>query len=75
MLDPDFIGEGGNMTLIVGIALVVLSIGSFVRSLPREGRTAKFVGTHWEGYVVAGMIGVLGLGVVLCIAGLVQLRA
>ena len=63
------------MTLIVGIALVMLSIGSFVRSLPREGRTAKFVGTHWEGYVVAGMIGVLGLGVVLCIAGLVQLRA
>ena len=63
------------MQLIVGIALVVLSIGSFVGSLPREGKTAKFVGTEWEGYVVAGMIGVLGMGVVLCISGLVQLRS
>ena len=63
------------MQLIVGIALVVLSIGSFVGSLPRKGKTAKFVGTEWEGYVVAGMIGVLGMGVVLCIAGLTQLRA
>jgi hypothetical protein len=63
------------MQLIVGIALVVLSIGSFVGSLPREGKTAKFVGTELEGYVVAGMIGVLGMGVVLCISGLVQLRS
>ena len=34
------------MQLIVGIALVALSIGSFVGSLPREGKTAKFVGTQ-----------------------------
>ena len=63
------------MQLIAGIALVVLSIASFVGSLPRRGKTARFVGTEWEGYIAAGLVGALGLGVVLCISGLVQLRS
>jgi hypothetical protein len=57
------------MQLITGIVLVALAVGSFISSLPRRGRTARFVGTEWEGYVVAGMVGALGLGVVMIIAG------
>ena len=48
------------MELIAGIVLVLLSLGAFVYSLPRHGKTARFVGTEWEGYVVVMMIGVLG---------------
>jgi hypothetical protein len=55
------------MELIAGIVLVLLSLGAFVHSLPRHGKTARFVGTEWEGYVVVMMIGVLGIGVVLVI--------
>lgn len=65
---------GSGMQLISGLALVMLSITSFAISLPRGGKTARFVGTEWEGYAVAGMIGALGLGIVLSISGLVQLR-
>ena len=53
------------MELIAGILLAVLSLGAFVCSLPRHGKTARFVGTEWEGYVVVMMIGFLGIGVVL----------
>jgi hypothetical protein len=57
------------MQLVVGIVLVVLTVVGFIRSLPRQGRTARFVGTEWEGYVIAGMIGALGFGAVLIITG------
>ena len=63
------------MNLILGLALVAISIGVFWASLPRHGKTAKFVGTEWEGYIVAGLIGVLGIGAVMIVSGLVQLRA
>ena len=39
--------------------------GGVCLSLPRHGKTARFVGTEWEGYVVVMMIGFLGIGVVL----------
>jgi hypothetical protein len=60
------------MQLITGIVLVALAVGSFMGSLPRRGRTARFVGTEWEGYLVAGMVGALGLGVVMIITGLAE---
>ena len=60
------------MQLIAGAILVALAVVGFITSLPRRGRTARFVGTEWEGYVVAGMVGVLGLGAVMVINGLTQ---
>ena len=63
------------MNLILGLALVAISLGVFRASLPKHGKTAKFVGTEWEGYIVAGLIGILGIGAVMIVSGLVQLRA
>ena len=63
------------MNLIYGLALVALSIGAFLFSLPRNGKTAIFVGTQWEGYIVALFIGVLGIGGVLTITGLASMIA
>jgi len=57
-----------------GLALVAISVGAFWASLPRNDKTAKFVGTEWEGYIVAGFVGLLGIGAVMAISGLVQLR-
>ena len=61
------------MTLLFGLALLALAAGAFVYSLPRGGRTVPYVGTEWEGYVVAGLIGMLGIGLLLSLVGLAGL--
>ena len=63
------------MKLISGLLLVAVAIGVFWFFLPRKGKTATFVGTEWEGYIVALLIGILGIGAVLVVGGLAQLRA
>ena len=57
------------MTLFVGIALTVAALATFVYSLPRGGKTARFVGSQWEGYVVVAVLCVFGLGLMLAING------
>ena len=61
------------MTLFFGVALIALALAAFIYSLPRGGRTAPYVGTEWEGYVVAGLIGTLGIGFLLSLVGLTGL--
>ena len=53
------------MTLFFGVALIALALAAFIYSLPRGGKTARFVGTEWEGYVVTTMIGAAGIGFIL----------
>jgi hypothetical protein len=43
--------------------------------LPKEGRTARFVGSEWEGYVVVAYICIFGLGVLLLVNGAAQMIA
>ena len=62
-----------SMTLIAGILMVVLAVGSFAYSLPRGGQHARFVGTQWEGYVVVGMIAVTGAGLIMVVSAMVEL--
>jgi hypothetical protein len=57
------------MTLLAGIILAVVSLAFFVRSLPKDGRTAKFVGGQSEGYIVVTLICFFGLGLMLAITG------
>jgi hypothetical protein len=57
------------MNLIFGVALTLGGIAAFFYSLPRKGKTAWFVGTEWEGYVVVAMISAVGVGLMLMIAG------
>ena len=57
------------MTLLAGLVLVVAAVAAFVSSMPRGGKTARFVGTEWEGYAVVIMIGVVGIGAIMAIAG------
>ena len=58
------------MTLVSGLALMLVAIVVFYYSLPRKGKTAWFVGTEWEGYVVVAIIGALGVGLLLVIGGM-----
>ncbi len=55
------------MNLFFGVVLIALALAAFIYSLPRDGKTARFVGTEWEGYVVTTMIGVAGIGFILSI--------
>jgi hypothetical protein len=61
------------MTLLVGAVLLAASLAVFVISLPRGGRTAKFVGGPFEGYVVVGLVVLMGLGLLFTITGAVEL--
>jgi hypothetical protein len=56
------------MTFIPGLAVTLVAIAAFFYSLPRKGKTAWFVGTQGEGYVVVAMLGALGVGLAM-IAG------
>jgi hypothetical protein len=42
-------------------------------SLPRKGKTLWFVGTEWEGYVAVALVGGLGIGMLLVIAGMTSM--
>jgi hypothetical protein len=57
------------MTLLVGLVLTLAALAAFAYSMPRGGKTAKFVGSKWEGYIVVGMICVFGLGLMMMING------
>jgi len=61
------------MSLIFGGVLFVAALAAFFFSLPRGGKSAWFVGSQWEGYVVVFMLGVFGLGVMLLINGAAQM--
>ena len=57
------------MFILAGLVMAVAAAAVFYFSLPRGGKTTRFVGTEWEGYVVVAMIGVLGIGVIMTIVG------
>ena len=61
------------MTMLVGAVILAASLAAFLYSLPRGGRTARFVGSPWEGYIVVMLVCLLGLGVLLTITGAVEL--
>ena len=61
------------MDAIVGVALMVLAVVVLAFSLPRAGRTAKFVGTHWEPYVVVGLLCAFGAGLMLVVSDVASL--
>jgi hypothetical protein len=56
------------MVLLLGIALAALAVLAFVFSIPRGGKTARFVGTEWEPYAVVAMLCALFVGLLLVIA-------
>lgn len=60
------------MTLILGLVLLLAAVGAFVFSLPRGGKTARFVGSKWEGYAVVLLICAFGLGLMLVASQLLK---
>lgn len=62
-----------KMTLILGVALVLLAAVAFFTSLPRGGKVARFVGTSGEGYIVVSMLVVFGTGLLLVVGGAAEL--
>jgi hypothetical protein len=61
------------MTLIVGIVLFIGALAVFAFSLPRNGKTARFVGSEWEGYAVVAILCTFGLGLMFVISGVTEL--
>jgi hypothetical protein len=61
------------MTMLVGAVLLAASLAVYLYSLPRGGRTARFVGSPLEGYIVVGLVCLLGLGLLLTITGAIEL--
>ena len=61
------------MALISGIVLVALAVVAFFFSLPRAGKTARFVGTQWEPYVVVGILCAFAVGFMLLGSTAIQL--
>ena len=61
------------MTLFAGIAITVASLAIFLYSLPRGGKTARFVGGRTEGYIVVGLVCLFGLGLMLTLHELTSL--
>jgi hypothetical protein len=53
------------MTLISGLAVTLVAIAALFFSMPRKGKTAWFVGTELEGYLVVLMIAALGVGLAM----------
>jgi hypothetical protein len=62
-----------TLALIAGLALMALAVAAFLYSLPRDGKTARFAGNEWEGYVVTTMIGGLGVGLMHSLVGVTAL--
>lgn len=58
--------------LLIGVVLLAASLAVFVYSMPRHGKTAKFVGGPWEGYIVVGLVVLFGLGLLVAITGVVD---
>ena len=58
------------LELIAGIVLTVVAVAGVYFSLPRGGKTAGFVGSQWEGYIVTAMIGSFAIGIILVFRGL-----
>jgi hypothetical protein len=52
---------------------MALALVAFVFSLPRRGKTARFVGTHWEGYAVVAMLCTFGVGLMFVLSGAADL--
>jgi hypothetical protein len=61
------------MILATGIVLLLGAAACFIYSLPRGGKTARFVGGEWEGYAVVAMIGGMGIGILLIVTGAISL--
>jgi hypothetical protein len=55
-----------------GIALVAVSVLVLWLSKPRHGKTAKFVGTQYEPYIVVLICTGLGLGLMMILSGILQ---
>lgn len=60
------------MTIIIGLACAALGLAAFIYSLPRGGRSARFVGTEWEAYAVVMMISLFMIGIVITLVGITE---
>jgi hypothetical protein len=63
------------MTAIVGVVVALLSGAAFWYFLPRGGRTASFVGSEWESYIVVIVVVSFVIGLMLIVSGLVPATA
>ena len=60
------------MTLIIGIIALVVFGTALYYSMPRGGKTARFVGSEWEGYIVVAMISGIATGAILTVSSLIN---
>ncbi|HEY4773587.1 MAG TPA: hypothetical protein VIH40_02110 [Xanthobacteraceae bacterium] len=61
------------MTLLTGIAVLVITAVALAAMLPRGGRTHRFVGTELEPYVGVAFCAAIALGCTLLLSGALDL--
>lgn len=66
-------GEDG-MRLLLGLSLLIGGIGALLAVRPKNGKPRPFVGTNMEVPVAISVVLALGVGVVLTIGGLWEVR-
>ena len=63
------------MNLIIGVVLTVAAIAGLLLARPRNGKPAAFVGTNAEVPIALIILGAFGLGVMLIVVGVAELRS
>jgi hypothetical protein len=53
------------MVLLIGVVITAAALALLIFSLRQNGKSARFVESEWEGYIVVGMICTLGCGPIL----------
>jgi hypothetical protein len=66
-------GAAWKMELSVGAIIFVVAVALFWYSLPRGGKTNRFVGTALEPYVVVAFCVGIGLSFILMLSGVIAL--
>jgi hypothetical protein len=61
------------ISLVAGIAVLILTVGIFLFSLPRGGKYHRFVGTEAEPYVAVAFTAGIALSFTLTLTGILGL--
>ena len=63
------------MNLIIGVVLTVAAIVGLLMARPRNGKPAVFVGTSAEVPIALAILGAFGVGIMLIVVGVAEIRS
>ena len=63
------------MKLVFGLVLALCGVAGLLLARPRNGKPASFVGTSAEVPIALVILGAFGVGIILIIAGVAEIRS